>query len=281
VRALYGEDELTADEIRFWFELPNVEMLVATLASGRIAGYADLTDQAEHRRFWIDLRVPPGEYQDELAAALIDALEARAQYLAAPDAILKASVPSTYEFVVPLLEGRGYELARHSFRMAAELDSECEAPSWPDDITVRPFAPGTDDKAVYEVHQESFADQFDFAREPYPDWRRWAFHEPFDPSLWLLAEDGGEIAGVCLCRPEEYGDSQMGWISVLGVRSVWRRRGLGRALLLQTFGELQARGKRRVGLGVDASNPTGAVRLYEGVGMHVVRRFDQYQKPLP
>jgi mycothiol synthase len=67
---------------------------------------------------------------------------------------------------------------------------------------------------------------------------------------------------------------------VLGVRPRWRRRGLARALLLHAFSEFRARGKHGAGLGVDGLNLTGAVALYEGVGMHVARRFDQYAKPL-
>jgi hypothetical protein len=33
-------------------------------------------------------------------------------------------------------------------------------------------------------------------------------------------------------------------------------------------------------LGVDGSNPTGAVRLYEGLGFKVVRRWQAYGRPL-
>jgi mycothiol synthase len=278
-RALYGAEDATADEVRFWFELPNLEMLVLAMPDGRIAGYADLTDQAEHGRFWIDLRVPPGERHDEVAGALLDALEVRARVIAA-DAVVKAFVPSVDKLAVPLLERRGFTLVRHSYRMVVDLDAESQRPSWPGNIMLRAFVPGKDDKAVYEAHQESFADQFESAPEPYPDWRVWAFHEPFDPQLWLLAYEGDEIAGVCLCRPEEQGDPEMGWVSVLAVRRHWRRRGLGLALLLHAFAEFRARGKRRVGLGVDASNPTGAVRLYERAGMSVARRYDQYEKPL-
>ena len=60
-----------------------------------------------------------------------------------------------------------------------------------------------------------------------------------------------------------------GFVDWLGVRPQWRRRGLGRALLLHAFRELHERGAGRVGLGVDSQNPTGATRLYESVGMHV------------
>ena len=40
------------------------------------------------------------------------------------------------------------------------------------------------------------------------------------------------------------------------------------------------RGATRVGLGVDGESTTGAVRLYESVGMRQVRRSDTYEKTL-
>ena len=58
------------------------------------------------------------------------------------------------------------------------------------------------------------------------------------------------------------------------------RKGVGDALLRHAFGELYRRGARRVGLGVDAENPTGATRLYERVGMRVAYQSDVYAKKL-
>jgi ribosomal protein S18 acetylase RimI-like enzyme len=72
----------------------------------------------------------------------------------------------------------------------------------------------------------------------------------------------------------------MGWVGTLGVRRPWRKRGLGLALLRYSFNEFYRRGIRKVGLGVDAQNLTGALRLYEGAGMHVHQTFDQYEKEL-
>jgi ribosomal protein S18 acetylase RimI-like enzyme len=60
-----------------------------------------------------------------------------------------------------------------------------------------------------------------------------------------------------------------GWIGSIGVRPAWRGRGLAKALLLHSFREFHRRGKRRVGLGVDSQNATGATRLYESIGMVV------------
>jgi ribosomal protein S18 acetylase RimI-like enzyme len=66
----------------------------------------------------------------------------------------------------------------------------------------------------------------------------------------------------------------------LGVRRPWRKRGLGLALLHHSFNEFYRRGKRKVGLGVDAQNLTGALRLYEKAGMHVDQAYDTYEKEL-
>lgn len=98
----------------------------------------------------------------------------------------------------------------------------------------------------------------------------------FDPELWLLAWDDDRLAGFALCYPVHGTDAALGWVETLGVRPGWRRRGLGGALLLSAFAALQARGLRRVGLGVDAENATGALRLYERAGMRQVRRSDSW-----
>lgn len=69
-------------------------------------------------------------------------------------------------------------------------------------------------------------------------------------------------------------------MGALGVRPAWRGRGLGRALLVHAFGDFHRRGERRVGLGVDSENATGATRLYESVGMHVDQETVVWEKVL-
>ena len=64
------------------------------------------------------------------------------------------------------------------------------------------------------------------------------------------------------------------------MRRPWRRRGLGLALLLRSFGQFYERGQRRVALSVDSDNPSGATRLYERAGMRVEREEVLYEKEL-
>jgi ribosomal protein S18 acetylase RimI-like enzyme len=104
--------------------------------------------------------------------------------------------------------------------------------------------------------------------------------EGFDPELWFLAMDGDEIAGISLCRKQSWEDDNLGWVSSLAVRRPWRKRGLGLALLQESFNAFWQRGKKGVGLGVDAENLTGALRLYKKAGMKVHRQHNQYEKLL-
>jgi ribosomal protein S18 acetylase RimI-like enzyme len=72
----------------------------------------------------------------------------------------------------------------------------------------------------------------------------------------------------------------MGWVEILGVRKLWRRRGLGLALLLHSFHALRQNGALRAGLGVDSGSLTGATRLYKRAGMSVSREIALYELEL-
>lgn len=275
-----GIDPETPEEIEAWFGTPSLDIerdARVALVGGRIVGYGDVGDSSREGRFvWVDVRADPT--RPDAQAVLLEFVEARARELAAPDGLIKAWAPERASSWRSLLESRGYSFHHYSLRMRADLDSEPPRAQWPGGISIRTFRPGEDDEEVYEVYQETFSEQRDFSREPFGDWRHWSMREPFDPSLWFLALAGDEIQGISLCRSEWGGDTTVGWVSVLGVRKPWRRKGLGLALLRHSFRELRARGKKRAGLGVDAENPTGAVRLYERAGMEVVRRHVWYER---
>ena len=71
-----------------------------------------------------------------------------------------------------------------------------------------------------------------------------------------------------------------GYIAQLGVRPAYRRRGLGEALLRQSFVQFHQADRAGVLLFVDAQSLTGATRLYERVGMASQPRFATWEKEL-
>lgn len=184
-----------------------------------------------------------------------------------------------------LFLAKGYQRIRTFYHMRIDLGAPPTEPQWTPGITLRAYNPETDLEAVYRAVDDSFRDHFGHVESPFEEGLKRFEHfmtgdEGFDPTLWLLAMDGEEIAGICLCRAQAYDNPDVGYINTLGVLRPWRKRGIGLALLRHAFGEFYRRGKHKASLGVDAENLTGALRLYENAGMHVYQAFDQFEKEI-
>lgn len=247
---------------------------VAISEGGDVVGWAGVHDLGErHEKFWVYVRGEPVQ-------ALLDWAEQRVAEVASRAARIFAGDWDGNDTLIAALEAAGFRLVRHSYRMAIDLDGDVPQPLWPPGIDVRTFRPG-DERTVYEVHQETFEDTWEHVRASYEEWAHSMLGRPeFDASLWFLALDGSDLAGIALCRRDDTDDAT-GWVSILGVRREWRGRGLGKALLAHSFGAFRRRGFRRVVLGVDAESSTGAHKLYERAGMRVVKRHDIYEKEVP
>ena len=280
---LYGERDETPESMMLWLTGPGLDPATdarVAMVGGDLRGYVDV-DADPDPRYWVDLRVPPSE-QAGVRAALMDWAEAEAGARGAgkAGALIRFYTAGVDAATKQELEARGYGLIRHSYRMRIDFEDELPEPECPDGVTLR-AATGDDARTACEVQHETFADSWEYNPAPFDEWRHWMIgYDGFDPSLWFIAEANDEVAGVSLCRVHE-ADENLGWVRVLGVRRPWRRRGLGRALLLHSFHEFRRRGMSGVGLGVDAESLTGAHRLYENAGMRVVRRSDIYEKSLP
>jgi mycothiol synthase len=153
----------------------------------------------------------------------------------------------------------------------------------PDGLEVRPVGPD-DGPAIWRADHDAFRDHwggFDASDAAY---RRWVDSPEFEPSLFVVAYDGEEIAAAVLnvIYPEE-NDAlgiKRGWLESVFTRRAWRRRGLARALILRSFELLRERGMTVAALGVDADNPSGALGLYESVGFAVTERMTAWRRPL-
>jgi mycothiol synthase len=273
--ALYEEPYISNEEVRQWLTSPKLDLardVRLAFDRGRLVGYIDAEPLAEAPvRWWCGVRAHPDADFSAVVPALIGWAEERAG-----EGILRAWAPSRLEPQLRAYEGRGLQRVRSSYRMEIDLDATLTPPIFPDGIEVRPMREG-EERVAYDVHEETFEDSWEYTREPYEEWRHFLVEtELFDPSLWFLAWAGEVPAGVAICRNRK----GVGWVQVLGVRRPWRRRGLGRALLLQAFHEFRRKGLRHAGLGVDAESLTGANRLYESMGMRVTRRLEIFEKPL-
>jgi mycothiol synthase len=280
-RDLYGADEFSSQEVASWIQDPELRTLVA-VADQELVGWAEASAGRDVQpTWWLDVLVPAQERQHEITERLVQETEEIARAASRDGVEAKFYLPEADASLREVVSERGYRPVSYSFRFERALDSPPETTQWPAEISVRTFRPGIDERLVYDVQMETFADQAgSFEPESFERWSELYLGGSLDPSLWFIAEESGDPAGICLCRPEWGADRTLGWVNVLGVRRRWRRQGLGLALLLHGFGELYRRGIERVGLGVHGENPTGAPRLYERAGMVVSRRFDHFAKHL-
>ncbi len=272
---------------------PQRDALVVLDGTGRIVATAEYWDnEEEHATPFLYLRVghalvgtDDGAHIGAAMAAWGDARAALTLQLAAPElkVVLSSVASAANEPAQRILEGAGFRYARSSWQMQIDLGETPPPPAtWPDGISVRSAEPTEAEyHAILVVQNDAFADHYGFVPMSFRDFVHYGTRmTPFDPSLWRLVMEGEELVAISLNMSFRPGAPDVGWVGTLGVRRPWRRRGLGEALLRDAFALFHARGTRHVGLGVDASNLTGATRLYERVGMRVMRENRNYEKVL-
>jgi mycothiol synthase len=183
-----------------------------------------------------------------------------------------------------LLERHGYAPVRYSFAMVRDTLDDIPAAPMPIGLEVRP-ATRDQYRTIWEASAEAFRDHWGEHDESEASRQHFEADPDFaDPSLWQVAWDGDQVAGMVLNNVAEEENQvynrRRGYVASVGVRRPWRRRGLARALLVRSLHAMQDAGLTSANLDVDAENPTGALRLYESVGFHPRMRYTTYRKPL-
>jgi len=287
-RSLQTEGEIRTEWKAPYFDPANDSRLV-TDPDLRIVGWAEVADFNPHVRISSKLRImtgAPPEVGEHLVRWCIE--RAGASIGKAPEearVILTQGAFESDSNANQRLLAAGLEPIRVFLRMQIEMHQTPVSPAWPDGIAVRTFVAGQDDVAAVEAIREVFRDHWGYVETPLEDdvaeWREWIYEdEDFDTELWFLAFDRERIVGFCQGYPVAGNDPRIGLIDELGVCRSHRGQGLATALLLHAFGVFHRRGKTIVELGVDAESLTGATRLYEKVGMKLVRRTNVYELEL-
>jgi mycothiol synthase len=264
------EDRPTADDILDWWRRVDCGSIGVADAAGRVVGAGALQRRGAH--VVADNFVHPDARGRGAGSLLLDWTEGRAAEEGA--ASIRAGTAAADADGKDLLGRRGYRYVRTFFRMTVDLEDPPPAPVWPEGFRfdVDPDA----ERTIHETLEEAFAEHWGHEPRTFDDWA--ARHGPLSERLcYLVWSPDDDVAAAQICDEDRFGTA---WIAVLGVRSRWRRHGLGEALLRQAFHDLYARGRKRIALGVDADNATGATRLYERVGMTVSSQDDVYEKTL-
>lgn len=179
-----------------------------------------------------------------------------------------------------LLERAGLRVARHFSTLERDLAAPIGAPrAAPDGVRVVPWSEHWSESARL-ARNAAFADHWGSQSTSAESWTAMTAETAFAPSLSFLAlapgpgTGGGEhvVAFVVALRNEEDWAGQgftSSYVRLVGVVREHRGRGLARALLAHHLEAAAAAGLERSTLDVDAENPTGALRLYAGMGYAV------------
>ena len=192
----------------------------------------------------------------------------------APDANTGAAV---------MLKQFGYQVLRCFYVMSCDLSDEIPSATFPAGLELR-YAKPEHYRQIWDAVEEAFVDHWGFSARSEEDYQNWLRNPEFDPTLWKIAWDGDQVAGASINVAPQGDNEKLGsnwaWTEPLGVRRPWRKRGLGRALLLESQREMKVRGIQAAALEVDTENTSNALHLYESCGYKAVSRWDLYRKEL-
>jgi ribosomal protein S18 acetylase RimI-like enzyme len=271
----YGSALITVDDLRKKWDRINLEddACIAYL-DNELAGYAELLEGDSPYIYIAD------RLNVDLAFQLLMILESKVVSVKKGKVNLFTRVSEKNRTLLQLFASNGYH-SNLSFQvMEVTLEEPPPPPLWPDGISVRTFVRGQDEQATYQADEEAAQDKGYHDALSYEAWaqRMRMDREMFDPSLWFLACDGTAIAGVALNIYAK--ESNTGWVDHLSVRRAWRKRGIGKALLLHSLAEFYQRDIRQIKLSVDSKSLTNAPRLYESIGMKTVQEYHIYRKEI-
>ena len=221
------------------------------------------------------------------------------------------SVPASDLDAIAMFRRRGYSWVFTSWVLELDAGHDVPVTGLPEGLAIRPFRSGVEDRVVHRVIEDAF-NWPDRTLRSYDDWRATVVHRSdFDPETLLVLVDGasgaggaggasgaggaggtgggaaggaepsisrqltGQVLGVCWWQP---GDDEV-WVNSVAVRADRRGQGLGRALLARAFADGRARGLGRARLSTDTR--TGALGLYQHLGMSVRLRFEHWSRPVP
>jgi GNAT superfamily N-acetyltransferase len=187
------------------------------------------------------------------------------------------------EAATALIRDAGYEPVTYDAEMVRPTVDDLPDHRLPEGLEIRPVR-DEDLRAIWEADVEAFRDHWGFVEQSEADYERFLAFPYLDTSLWKIAWDDEGVAGqvksfIDTAQNEEHG-LKRGWTESISTARRWRRRGVAKALIVESIRELAARGMTEVALGVHTENPNGAFDLYAGLGYEVTATWTTYRKPL-
>ncbi len=182
-----------------------------------------------------------------------------------------------------LISGFGFEPVTYAAEMVRPSVEDLPDHPLPDGVAIRP-ASEDQLRAIWEADADAFRDHWGYVEPTEESYAHFLALPYRDLALWKIAWDDEGVAGqvrsfIDTAQNSEHG-LRRGWTEYISTARRWRRRGLAKALIVESIRELARRGMTDVALGVHTENPNGAFDLYAGLGYEVIASWTTYRKPL-
>jgi mycothiol synthase len=248
-------------------------------AHGQPVAFCDLIREAGTRlisRVWIH----PDWRARDVGRLLIERRVEEASCFEEP--VLDIPVRPDQQYKADLLQGLGFRAVRTWWLMRIDLSQHLPPAEIPPGFCFRTAIRGQDDEMLTELMNDTFSEHWGEGQHSLEEVRHDLALPWFDPQLLVFAETQGQPVGYVWSwiQPWQSASSAAAcaYIGDLGVRAGYRRRGLGRALLMRALADLKARGMSAAELELDGPN-ANAKQLYVSVGFreHVELRWYRKQ----
>lgn len=187
--------------------------------------------------------------------------------------------------LITMLEKNGYQPVRYFYEMVRPTLENIPDFSLPQGLEVRPVLP-EHYRAIWDADMEAFQDHWGFSAPSEEDYQTWLTNKTtFQPHLWKIAWDvasnqvAGQVKTFINLEENKKFDRKRGYTEFISVRRPWRKKGVARALIVQSLQAQKEAGMAESALGVDTENLSGATHVYEACGFQVKKRNTVYRKP--
>ncbi|MFD0337305.1 GNAT family N-acetyltransferase [Streptomyces sp. NPDC127117] len=249
---------------------------------GGVVGYSTIRWWQERDGTWLYLHrgyLLPEHRGLGIGSAMLNWAETRIRRLVqqhgtTPTAVFGANAVATEQDATALLLENGYRPVFSLVELElTDLRHLPDGKPLPADIRVGAVDPSSY-RAVWKAVVDSYADAAFTER-----WTFESFLATAEPTCWRAAWERDRVTGVALCSIRRH-DSTLGEVEELSVRAESRRRGLGRALLLDGLRCLREHGAKSARLYTGTANPHRSYDLYESVGFRRRSEHVRYRKPI-
>jgi mycothiol synthase len=265
---------------------------------GKIVGYAYVADKESNFIFEVGGDVHPNHRNKGISSTLINWAQEESLKLSqnAPSGVkcaLQVNIFESEQETINIFKQKGFIKIREWVHYDIYLQDAPIMPVMSDGLTIREFNVDDDEdwNLVGPVMKEAFKDHWGaYSLPPVEN------HEPEDDNnekeipedlsfsnaqgYCFIAFIGNEVAGGILCNAKLVEFKNTGRVGSVFSHPKFRRRGVGRALMLSAFNAFYQSGMRRIILDTDSQSFSESSRFYTSLGMNIYRREFLYEKEI-